>query len=31
MATARSIRIDELIRAGIDNGKKFTYEDMIEY
>ena len=31
MATGRSVRIDELIREGIDNGKKFTPEDMIAF
>lgn len=29
MSPGRSIRIDELIREGIMNGKKFTAEDMI--
>ena len=30
MSTARAVRIDELIRQGIAEGKKFTAEDMIE-
>ena len=31
MSTGRSIRIDELIREGIEKGHKFTSEDMIEF
>ena len=31
MSTGRSVRIDELIREGIKDGKKFTPEDMIAY
>ena len=31
MATGRSIRIDELIREGIAQGKKFTPEDMVAF
>ena len=31
MSTGRSIRIDELIREGIENGHKFTPEDMIAF
>ena len=31
LVTGRSIRIDELIREGIADGKKFTPEDMIAY
>ena len=30
MSTGRSVRIDELIREGIDSGKKFTHQDMID-
>ena len=29
MSTGRSVRIDEMIRQGIDSGKKFTADDMI--
>lgn len=29
MSTGRSVRIDELIREGIESGKKFTPQDMI--
>ena len=30
MSTARSVRIDELIREGIKAGKKFSPQDMID-
>ena len=29
MSTGRSVRIDEMIRQGIESGKKFTADDMI--
>lgn len=31
MSPGRSIRIDELIREGIKDGKKFSAQDMIDF